>query len=272
VDAAELYLDLLKRCLTRTLHPGSPSQVPAWAMPRGKRLPVRVLKALLHTQGLDIMRLDARPETRAAGADWPVDAETMIGIDRLDQLHRCVKSVLDDDVPGDLVETGVWRGGATIFMRGALAAYGDEHRIVWAADSFRGLPPPDVANYPRDAGSPFATFDELRIGVEVVKANFARYGLLDDRVRFLVGWFKDTLPTAPIEKISLLRLDGDMYESTMEALGALYSRVSPGGWVIIDDYGAVDACMAATDDYRAANGIDEPMERVNVAAAWRKQA
>src|SRR5690349_6461939 len=93
-DAAERYLDLLKRCLTRTLHPGSGSFVPTWALPRRWQVPMKVLKAGLRTKGLDVMRLDDRAETRARGLDWPVDAETMIGLDRLDQLHRCARTVL----------------------------------------------------------------------------------------------------------------------------------------------------------------------------------
>ena len=82
----------------------------------------------------------------------------------------------------------------------------------------------------------------LAVPEEEVKANFRRYGLLDDQVRFLPGWFKDTLQDAPIDRIAVLRLDGDLYESTIQALDALYPRVSPGGFCIIDDYLAVKAC------------------------------
>ena len=88
-----------------------------------------------------------------------------------------------------------------------------------------------------------------------VEANFARYGLLDDRVRFLAGWFRNSLPSAPIEKLALLRLDGDMYESTAVALHALHPKVQPGGYVIVDDYHALVGCRQAVDDYRRANQI-----------------
>ena len=104
-----------------------------------------------------------------------------------------------------------------------------------------------------------------------MKANFAKYGLLDDRVVFLDGWFKDTLPAAPIERLAVLRLDGDMYESTMEALTALYDKVSTGGFVIIDDYGCIDACRKAVHDFRDARGIAEKIVDIDGwGVYWRK--
>jgi O-methyltransferase len=86
---------------------------------------------------------------------------------------------------------------------------------------------------------------ELAVSLEQVKANFDRYGLLDDQVRFLKGWFRDTLPVAPIERLAVLRLDGDMYESPMDTLVNLYPKLSEGGYVIVDDYGAIPACRQA---------------------------
>ena len=94
----------------------------------------------------------------------------------------------------------------------------------------------------------------LMVGADQVRANFDRYGLLDDQVRFLEGWFADTLPMAPIEQLAILRLDGDLYESTMDALVPLYEKVSPGGFVIVDDYGAWEPCRKAVDDFRAQHG------------------
>jgi len=129
------------------------------------------------------------PQTRAEGRDWPDSAETMIGHKRLDNIQYCVTSVIADKVPGDLVEAGVWRGGGAILMRAVLAAHGISDRSVWLADSFQGLPAPDGEMYPGDEGLDFTQFPELAVGVEQVKANFARYGLLDEQVRFLVGWF-----------------------------------------------------------------------------------
>jgi O-methyltransferase len=190
---------------------------------------------------------------------------------RLTSLQRCVETVLADDIPGDLVECGVWRGGACILMRAVLAAYGDETRCVWVADSFAGVPRPDSANYKADKGLRLDLFAPILAVPETeVRANFQRYGLLDDQVRFLPGWFKDTLPDAPIDRIAVLRLDGDLYESTIQALDALYPRLSPGGFCIIDDY-MIKACRQAVTDYRAKHGISAEIVDIDGnGVLWRK--
>src|SRR2546423_11221668 len=90
---------------------------------------------------------------REEGRNWPSYADTMIGLKRLDNLQSCIESVLADGVPGDLIETGVWRGGACIFMRGVLRAPGVGDRRVYVAGSFQGLPPPDAAKHPEDSGA-----------------------------------------------------------------------------------------------------------------------
>ena len=99
--------------------------------------------------------------------------------------------------------------------------------------------------------------------LETVRETFARYGLLDDQVTFIEGWFRDTLPLAPLDEIAVLRLDGDMYESTWQALTSLYPKVSPGGFLIIDDYGAIPACQSAVDAYRAQFAIGEPLTEID---------
>lgn len=211
------------------------------------------------------------PEARRLGQDWPAFAHSMIGRLRMDNLHDCMASVIADNIPGDFIETGAWRGGACIFMRGFLKVRGITDRRVWVADSFEGLPPPDVANYPADRGARFHTVDFLKVSLEEVQKNFQKYGLLDDQVRFLKGWFKDTLPHAPISRIAIARLDGDMYSSTMESLTFLYGKVSVGGYVIIDDYAAVQTCAAAVHDFRKMHGITEPIYRIdNTGVYWRK--
>lgn len=194
----------------------------------------------------------------------------MVGLKRLANVRHCVEAVLADNIPGDLIETGSWRGGTTIYMRAILAAHGVSDRTVWVADSFEGLPEYD-GRFDADIGDPHHTRAELAITVDDVRENFRRYDLLDDQVRFLVGWFADTLPSAPIDTLSVLRLDGDMYASTMDALTALYDRVSPGGFVIVDDYGAVPACAKAIHDFRDERGISDPIEEIDwTGVFWRK--
>jgi O-methyltransferase len=271
--AAELYLDLLKGCLTRSVV-GGEDYVPA-VPPRGtvKHQLFEPVRKWLAAKDMEVIRhLPFNPEVRAEGRDWPAEAETMIGLRRLDNLQDCVIDVLRRGVPGDLIETGVWRGGATILMRGVLKAFGDTKRTVWVADSFKGLPKPDAKRWPQDQDDTFWTKGRLAVSSEEVKANFERYGLLDDQVRFLVGWFEDTLPAAPIERLAVLRLDGDMYGSTMEALEALYPKLSPGGYVIVDDYGAIPTCKEAVSDFRASHGITEPMESIDWTGVWWEKA
>jgi hypothetical protein len=181
----------------------------------------------------------------------------MIGMVRLNNLQQCVTEVLREHIPGDLIETGVWRGGACIFMRAILKAYGDTARTVWVADSFQGLPDPNRARYPAET-DPRLARGHFSAGLQQVQDNFRRYGLLDDRVQFLVGWFRDTLPVAPVEHIALMRLDGDLYESTMDALVNLYPKLSVGGYVIIDDY-VLECCRTAVDDSRRKANIVEPL-------------
>ncbi|HSK35187.1 MAG TPA: TylF/MycF family methyltransferase [Actinomycetota bacterium] len=269
--AAELYLDLLRKCLTRYLF--GESYVAA-VPPRGtlKHTAFEPVRRWLAGKDMEVIRhVPFDEQTRAEGRDWPARAESMAGLRRLENLQFCVTDVLRRGVPGDLIETGAWRGGVTIFMRAILEAYGDTGRRVWVADSFQGLPRPDPERWPAEAGDEHWTRGELAVPLEEVQANFARYGLLDERVRFLAGWFADTLPTAPIERLAVLRLDGDMYGSTMEALEALYPKLSVGGYVIVDDYGAIPQCKEAVTDFRARHDIIDPMETVDwTGVYWQR--
>jgi O-methyltransferase len=212
------------------------------------------------------------PQLRMIGFDWPSRAPTMIGTARLRNIRTLTERILEDAIEGDFLEAGVWRGGACIYMRGLFAAYGISDRKVFAADSFAGLPPPESELYPADAGDQHHLQPELAASLDEVKANFARFGLLDEQVIFLPGWFKDTLPTAPVERLALLRLDGDMYGSTMETLTALYSKVSPGGYIIIDDY-ILGPCRQAVEDFRRDHGCSESLQDIDGAGVfWQKQA
>ncbi|MFA7241326.1 MAG: TylF/MycF/NovP-related O-methyltransferase [Sulfuricellaceae bacterium] len=197
-------------------------------------------------------------------------AHTMIGRARIDNIHRCLDRINRDDIPGDLIETGVWKGGATIFMRGFLAAHKIRNRKVWVADSFEGVP---ASSHEKDLALDFSktVFPYLSVSMEEVQALFERYDLLDDQVHFLKGWFRDTLPTAPIEKLALLRLDGDLYESTMDALENLYAKLSKGGYAIVDDYYALPQCQEAVDEFRKRHGIVEKLKQIDrVSVYWRK--
>ena len=265
----DLYLDLLKQNLTRVVYQDTHRVLgERTPNPRLRRL-YRLLAPMLNALRLEIVRvIDFDPRERELGRDWPAEAETMAGIRRLDHLTECTRTVIEEGIPGDLVETGVWRGGSSILMRGALAAYGDTERLVWVCDSFQGIPDPVHA---ADLESEVVNHSDLIVSLEQVQRNFARYGLLDDQVRFLEGWFSDTLPTAPIEQIALLRMDGDQYVSTMDTLNALYPKVSSGGFVVVDDYGNIAACRQAIAEYRETHGITEPIQDIDGwGVFWRR--
>lgn len=269
-----LYLELMKKTLSFALWPEPPIPIDTfnYANPLLKRLAVSFVSRLLRYIKLQLVKESTvTPDQIEEGNILPGYADTMIGLKRLDNLQSCVETVIRESVAGDLIETGVWRGGACIFMRAILAAHGIENRKIYVADSFEGLPKPDVEKYPSDKGDKHYISQCLAISKEEVQNNFKRYGLLDGQVVFLKGWFKDTLPLAPIEKLAVLRLDGDMYGSTMDALTSLYPKLSLGGFCIIDDY-ALPGCKKAVDDFRARNEIHTEIKVVDwTGTYWRKE-
>jgi len=193
----------------------------------------------------------------------------------VENVRFCVEDVLRRNIAGDLMETGVWKGGLTILMRGILMAHGVSDRKVWVADSFEGLPEPDPETQLADAVTYhlLESADQLRIPLDEVRSNFSRYNLLDEQVRFLPGWFRETLPKVPINRLAVLRLDGDWYDSTMIPLRHLYPKLSAGGYVIIDDYGLPLGCRQAVDEYRRIHGVTEPIQWINQQTVfWQRRA
>ncbi len=265
-NSRELYLDLMKRCLTNAIY-GEDEY--ATVEPTGALK--RTLANTLQTRGVSLMRPKPyNPQLRTEGRDWPPYAHTMIGHKRLDNIQYCIEQALKEGVSGDMIETGVWRGGGSIFMRAVLKAYAVSDRMIWVADSFEGLPKPNEKEYPSDDGDIHHTYKELVVPIERVQANFAKYGLLDEQVRFLKGWFCETLPTAPISQLAVMRLDGDMYASTMDALISLYDKLSVGGFVIVDDW-SLAPCRQAVHDFRAKHSItDEIVEIDWTGVYWRR--
>lgn len=289
-DAVALYLDMVKRSLTDSIYWDDPLAIYSFCRVNDstaswKRYSVALLQRLLSRYKIRLVRPYPIPwlgdysqlskeeltKNHLLGNYWPVRAHTMIGLKRLDNIQFCVEAVIKEEIPGDLIETGVWRGDASIFMRTVLKAYGDTTRTVWVADSFAGLPPPNAEAYHADAGDVHHTFgDFLAVPRQKVEENFRRYNLLDGQVRFLEGWFKDTLPTAPIDRVAVLRLDGDMYESTIQTLQALYDKVSYGGFVVIDDY-HLGPCKQAITDFRSGKSINDTIIDIDGKGVfWRK--
>ncbi len=267
----ELYIDLLKNRLSDFQKKDKVEYKP---LPNNKTIKSKIantVDSFIRKFNLAICRVNiVKAENMVEGNYWPANAETMIGMKRLNNIQFCLTDVIEKKIPGDIIETGVWRGGASIFMRGILKAYKVTDKKVWLADSFEGLPAPDE-KYVHDKGDIHHTISELAVSMDQVKNNFEKYNLLDDQVMFLKGWFKDSLPTAPIEKLSILRLDGDLYESTMDAIKNLYPKLSVGGYIIVDDYGAFEGCKIATEEYRKLHNITETIVNIdNTGVYWQK--
>jgi len=295
MNSSELYLDLLLRSLKGTLsdsvlwrtseimkarqdgHRGNVMISLAGCnelLARANRKFERYLKPLGKTAS-EVLELDGKGLFDYLNWMNPVNSpHSMCAEKSLQNLRKCVESALQNEVPGDLIETGVWKGGMTVLMRGILKAYDCQDRKVWVADSFSGLPQPDPETHLKDAlfYDLMAPLEYLAIPFEYVEGLFRRYGLLDDQVNFLKGWFKDTLPQAEIERLAVVRLDGDLYESTHDALTHLYPKLSSGGYLIVDDYGVPCGCRQAVDNYRAAHGIGESIVPVTETVVyWQKR-
>jgi O-methyltransferase len=267
VTAPELYLDLMKRVLTRTIIARERER--HTIHPRGLRSRwLHRINQLAAGLGLEVVRvMPSGPENYLESVHEAFnrveDAETMLGIRQLDQMQRCIAEVLAGNVPGDLLEAGVWRGGMTIFMRAVLKAYGIKDRKVWVADSFAGLPEIDAGK---------ETFawrrGDMAVSLDTVQTNFARYGLLDAQVQFLKGFFSETLPKAPVERLAVLRVDADLYSSTLDVLNTLYEKLSPGGFAIFDDYQNLPDCRRAIEEFRRAKGIRDKLIRIDQRAVY----
>ena len=191
------------------------------------------------------------------GSAWPpYPAMSMSGYRRLNNAELLVADVIARGIPGDVIETGVWRGGLSALMT-AVVAWLDPSRKVFLADSFKGIPNqgPNATHFLDRVAHRFDVLNDN--SVEEVKQSFERLGLLSTGIpRFLVGYFNDTLGPAAArgdfdKGFAVVRLDGDTYLSTMQAMTVLYPRLAVGGYVIVDDYTSWPGCRAAITDYRA---------------------
>ena len=202
---------------------------------------------------------------------WPSLALTMVGEARLEHLHHCIQVILKEAIPGDFLEAGVWRGGASIYMRGVLKAYQECRRKVWVADSFRGLPLLQAHSHPLDKACGSLSYEHaLEVSESFVQQAFESLGLWDEQVVLLPGWFNQSLLNPAMTQLSLLRIDCDYYVSTLDVLESLYPRLSPGAFVIVDDYGALPACRQAVLDFREKYAILDEMKRIDgTAIYWR---
>jgi O-methyltransferase len=185
---------------------------------------------------------------------------TLLPWTALENIHEVIKKTIENNIEGDFVETGVWKGGACILAKSIYNEL-DTNRKVYCADSFEGLPKPSP-EYHQDTNDTHYLDPMLSVSLDDVKNNFKKFKLLDDNVIFVKGWFKDTMPNFPVDKISILRLDGDMYESTIQVLESLYDKLSVGGYCIVDDYYHM-GCKMAIEDFRSKRNITSPIIKID---------
>lgn len=190
--------------------------------------------------------------------DWPEKGETMTSIENLLFLKEVCKDIHERNIEGEIVETGLWRGGCLIYMKICSDFYGD-HRIAHGFDSFVGCPTPELQTEKdkmiESSAAQCRWNDHFTVSRNDVEVNFLKYGIDKEEFTLVEGWFHETLPNADIEKISILRLDGDCYSSTIIALENMYDKVSVGGYVIIDDYD-LECCKLALEDFLETRQIE----------------
>lgn len=227
--ARERYLDLIKRAVTNYLYLGGERRVD---------------------------RYNAFAHYDQAAHDWTIDPlsrpHTLQDRGQLDLIEQSVAAIVRGRVPGDFIEAGVWRGGAIILLRALIAAYDLPDRQVIAADSFAGIP--RNTQFRHDPVDEWQ--DRWEASLDDVRGAVRRYGLLDDRVEFLAGYFADTLPGLRKRRLALIRLDSDSHDSVLTSLEYLYPLLSPGGIVIVDDWHLI-GCRFAVNTYRERHGITD---------------
>ena len=259
------YLDLMKQTLTHSLWDETTQPLDSRRTPvMWKQRLVKLAQAFFQPFGLRLVwNKPVDKEAKAFGETWPEFSHTMVGMERLNALQSAAETIFQRNIPGDFIECGVWRGGASIFLRAVMDEYNQTERTLFVADSFSGLPKSEIAV---DSPLMLHKIDYLAVSLEEVQDNFKRYGLLS-RVQFLKGFFEQQ-SFSEVKQLSLLRLDGDLYSSTMTCLEKLYDKVSPGGFVIIDDYSAITACKQAVDEFRQARGITAPLVFTDLCEAY----
>jgi O-methyltransferase len=173
---------------------------------------------------------------------------TMVRNRNLVNLYRLVQELGRRGVPGDIVECGTWNGGSAAMM--ALALSKDPtgaKRSLWLFDSFEGLPPPGQLDGTLEQEH---YFEGLNKGSQaMVLEAFRKVLAPTHNLHVVKGWFEDTLPRAEVQQISLLHIDADWFESVKLVLDTFYDRVSPGGYLVLDDFDYWEGCKRALDAF-----------------------
>lgn len=200
---------------------------------------------------------------RINGLHWA--GYTMVGLRRLDNLEYCINQIHKDNIPGAIVEAGVWKGGACIFANGVLQQLNDT-RNIYVCDAFEGLFPPPTNEM--DEWTVKNDFSPLSISLSKVQENFRKFSLLTPNIHFLEGWFSETLPTIK-EPVAILRVDGDTYQSTMDTL-ILEPQIPSGGFIIMDDWAIESSRKAFLDYFKGKITEEDTIPVDSLSRYWRK--
>jgi O-methyltransferase len=242
----------------------------------------RAVTAALGRGGYEVSRRldpaslrDTHPDLDARFLElYPLCAPaTMTTPERMYALYQAVSHVDAAGIDGDVVECGVWRGGSSMLAASTLLALGDEARSLWLYDTFEGMPEPGPADVHYTGEQMAAVWDRYRddresgvlaySALDEVQANMASTGFPAERTHYVKGRVEDTIPARIPERIAVLRLDTDWYESTLHELVHLYPRLQPGGVLIIDDYGHWQGARQAVDEYFDGRGIPMLLNRID---------
>jgi hypothetical protein len=177
---------------------------------------------------------------------------TMVGYGRLHGLYRAIRYVVVNNIKGDVVECGAARGGSAALM-GMTLKHLHADKMLWVFDTFAGLPAPTQNDPDYEIAKEYT--GTCRGEFEEVQSLFADCQILDQSI-LVKGLFRDTLPVSSVDRIAVLHLDGDWYESVRDCLEHLYDRVSPGGIIQIDDYGHWAGARKATHEFLAKRSIN----------------
>jgi O-methyltransferase len=204
-----------------------------------------------------------------------VQPYTMTSAERVFTLRQSVQHIIDHDIPGDIVECGVWKGGSMMAVARTLLDMGVSDRHLYLFDTFEGMPEPtnvDVNAEGQTAVDLLSSQDDainreaLCVSLEEVKRNLQFTKYPTSFLHFVKGPVEKTIPQHAPEKIALLRLDTDWYESTYHEMCHLYPRLSPGGILIIDDYGYWTGAKMAVDQYYAEQRLKPFLGRIDATA------
>ena len=197
---------------------------------------------------------------------------TMTSDERLSALCHATRHVARHRVPGDIVECGVWRGGSSMAAAMTLLAERDESRTLYLFDTFEGMTEPgefDRAALSGETAHSLLEKSERSANVWAyaplndVRANLRKTRYRQDRIHFIKGRVEDTIPSQAPDRIAILRLDTDWYESTRHELLHLYPRLSTGGILVIDDYGHWQGARRAVDEYIEENRLNLLLHRID---------